>query len=214
MNANPVRETRFMLGKIEARALTAGERAAGYIGAIAGFIPFARDSRPLRDAAGKTFVERLAPGVFTRSLADAKQVVFADVGHRAAATFARSGINLRLVETQAGLSYTALLPDTSTGRDLRSNVRLGIISGTSFEFELRAGDAAAQAWEKRDALPVRTIRSAILHRVNPVTEPAYLETTLAARALAAYEAGAAIPAAGIARAAEDRRATALRIFTR
>jgi len=202
------RETRFLPGKIEARAVTDEQKAAGYIGAISGFIPFASDSRHLRDAAGQTFVERLAPGVFARSLADAAQTVFADVGHNDAATFARSGVNLTLEATPEGLAYTALLPDTTTGRDLQTNVRLGIIDGTSFEFELRAGDAAAQAWEKRETLPVRTIRDAILHRVNPVTEPAYLETTLAARALAAFDAAAAVPPA----TPEDRRATALRIF--
>lgn len=204
------RETRFLPGKVELRALDTAEASAGYIGAIEGFVPYASDSRELRDLSGRRFVERLAPGVFTRSLADAAHPIFADVGHNDSNTFARRGVNLTLTESPAGLSYRALLPDTSTGRDLLVNARLGIIDGTSFEFELRADDPAAAEWAQRDGLAVRTLRDAVLHRVNPVTEPAYLETTLAARSLAAFVA----PAAPTPPAPEDTRATALGIFTR
>lgn len=175
------RELRFFKSKVELRAITAEQTAAGYIGEMRGFIPYASDSREMRTAKGEKFVERLAPGVFTRSLADPKQVVFADVGHDDSATFARSGVNLTLEDSPAGLAWTALLPDTTVGRDLKANVALGIIDGTSFEFELRS-EAGAEEVAKRDGLAIRTIRDAILHRVNPVTEPAYLETELATRA--------------------------------
>ena len=174
------REIRFFKSKIELRALTPEQIAAGYIGEMRGFIPYDSDSREMRTAKGEKFIERLAPGVFTRSLADPKQVVFADVGHDDAATFARSGVNLTLEDSPTGLAWTALLPDTTVGRDLKANVALGIIDGTSFEFELR-GEAGAEEVAKRDGLAIRTIRDAILYRVNPVTEPAYLETELATR---------------------------------
>lgn len=189
------RELRFYRGKIELRALTPDETKAGYIGAVDGFIPYESDSRQLRDMAGKAFVERLAPGVFARSLADAAQVVFADVGHNDAATFARSGVNLTIAETKEGLKWSALLPDTSVGRDLKTNVQLGIIDGTSFEFQIRSDGAkrTGESWAQRGAEAVRTITDAILHRVNPVTEPAYLHTALAARAAGA-EAGVTVPA--------------------
>lgn len=178
---NP-RETRFFRSKVEVRDITAEQKSAGYIGEIVGFIPYNSDSREMRDGKGRAFVERLAPGLFTRSLADASQNVFADVGHDDSATFARRGVNLDIAEGETGLRWTALLPDTSIGRDLQTNVKLGIIDGTSFEFEIRdEGGSRGDDWAKRDALHVRTIKSAILHRVNPVTEPAYLETTLAAR---------------------------------
>lgn len=211
------RETRFLPGKVELRALAADEQAAGYIGAIEGFVPYESDSRELRDLGGRRFIERLAPGVFARSLENSAHPIFADVGHNDSATFARRGVNLTLTESPAGLAYRALLPDTSTGRDLLVNARLGIIDGTSFEFELRAADPAADPaalgdeWTKREALAVRTIRSAILHRVNPVTEPAYLETTLAARSLAAFaEPSAPLPL----QFSEDARETRLRILTK
>ena len=183
------RETRFIRGKVEFREVTAEQKAAGFIGIIEGFIPYESDSRELRMNTGKRFVERLSRGTFTKSLADAGQDVFADVGHNDAATFARRGVNLDVAETDTGLGYRALIPDTTTGRDLQTNVRLGIIDGTSFEFELR-GDGESEAWAKRGDVNVRTIKDAILHRVNPVTVPAYPETTLNARsvdALAALE---------------------------
>ena len=203
------RELRFFKSKVELRAITAEQTAAGYIGEMRGFIPYASDSREMRTAKGEKFIERLAPGVFTRSLADPKQVVFADVGHDDSATFARSGVNLTLEDSPTGLAWTALLPDTTVGRDLKANVALGIIDGTSFEFELR-GEAGAEEVAKRDGLAIRTIRDAILHRVNPVTEPAYLETELAARGLAAFTETTVPPAPEFA---EDVRETRLRLLT-
>jgi len=191
------RETRFSRGRVEMRDVTDEQKTAGFIGVLDGFIPYNSDSRELRDGKGRSFIERLAPGVFARSLADETQSVVADVGHNDAAIFARRGVNLTITETEEGLSYTALIPDTTAGRDLRTNVKLGIIEGTSFEFELR-GDSADQ-WEKRDGKNVRTIKTAVLHRVNPVSDPAYLGTALEARsadaAIDALETKEAPPAA-------------------
>lgn len=177
------REKRFFRGKVEARDITPEQRAAGYIGAVDGFIPYESESRQMRDGKGRAFVEKFSRGAFTRSLAESSQVVFADVGHDDAATFARRGVNLEIQETDTGVKWSALLPDTSIGRDLQTNVRLGIIDGTSFEFELRTegGKRIGETMEKRGEIGLRTISDAILHRVNPVTEPAYMESTLAAR---------------------------------
>lgn len=174
------REFRFIKGKVELRGITEDQIKAGYIGTIQGFIPYDSESRELRDRTGRKFVERMARGAFSKSVADTSHTIFADVGHNDAATFARRGVNLEVSETDAGIAYTALLPDTTVGRDLKKNVELGIIDGTSFEFEVR-DEPGAQIVEKRDAISLRTIKSAILHRLNPVTEPAYLESTLAAR---------------------------------
>jgi HK97 family phage prohead protease len=174
------RETRFLRGRVEIRDATPEQTTLGYIGTLVGFVPYESDSRELRDGKGRKFVERLARGVFSVSLADNSQSVVADVGHNDAAIFARRGVNLEVSETDAGLEYTALIPDTTTGRDLQTNVRLGIIEGTSFEFELR-GDGADQ-WEKREgATVVRTIKQAILYRVNPVSDPAYVGTKIETR---------------------------------
>lgn len=177
------KERRFSRGKVELRNITDEQKAAGYIGVISGFIPYESDSRQMRDSKGRDFVERLARGVFTQSLADNARSVVADVGHNDAALFARRGVNLDVTEAEDGLRYTALIPDTTAGRDLKTNVQLGIIEGTSFEFELRGGDAGHHIEKRGDGVLVRTVRNAILHRVNPVTDPAYLGTELEARSL-------------------------------
>lgn len=209
-------ELRFFRGKVELREITAEEKSAGYVGAIEGFIPYNSDSRELRDLRGQRFVERLAPGVFARSLAESVHAIFADVGHNDAATFARRGINLTLTDGEAGLNYRALVPDTTVGRDLLTNVRLGIIDGTSFEFELRTADGkrTGEEWAKRAELAVRTITEAILHRVNPVTEPAYLETTLAARGLETFCAATTAPASATSTLSASPREIGLRILTK
>jgi HK97 family phage prohead protease len=210
------RELRFFRSKVELRDLSADEKSAGYLGAIEGYIPYESDSRELRDVKGQRFVERLAPGVFARSLADRVHAIFADVGHNDAATFARRGVNLTLTDSAAGLAYRAIVPDTTVGRDLLTHVRLGIIDGTSFEFELGTveGKRTGETWAKRAELAVRTITEAILHRVNPVTEPAYLETTLAARGLEEFCAATAAPASTSATISEDAREMRLRILSK
>ncbi len=177
------RETRFLRGKIESRELTQQQKDAGYIGVVEGFIAYGADSHEIRDRSGRTFIERLAPGVFKRSLGEST-AVFADVGHNDDRTFARRGVNLEVTEGTDGLHWRALVPDTSTGRDLLTNTKLGIIDGTSFEFEIRSegGKRIGEEWTKVEGRDIRTLKDAILHRVNPVTEPAYVETTLATRA--------------------------------
>lgn len=180
------REIRFLPGKIEARAISKEEKAAGYIGALDAFIPYNSDSRELITPGGKRFVERLKPGVFARSLADAAHSILADVGHNDATTFARRGVNLSFTDGAAGLAYRVLIPDTTVGRDLNTNVKLGIIAGTSFEFAIRetVDGKPGDDWTKRGTLGIRTVTEAILYRVNPVTEPAYTESSLSARSLA------------------------------
>lgn len=180
MNA---KERRFLRGKVELRALTEEQKTAGYIGVISGFIPYESDSREMRDGKGRAFVERLARGVFSKSLAESERSVVADVGHNDAALFARRGVNLDVSETDSGLQYTAIIPDTTAGRDLKTNVQLGIIEGTSFEFELRGGDAGHHVEKRGDGMLVRTVKDAILYRVNPVADPAYMGTELEARSL-------------------------------
>ena len=89
-----------------ARAGGAGRRFSGYAAT------FDSDSEPL------PFIERIAPGAFTRSLAsgfNAKLYVDHDTGRLLATT--RAG-TLRLTEDARGLRVDADLPDTSDGRDL------------------------------------------------------------------------------------------------
>ena len=169
------RERREYRGKVETRALTDAEKSAGYIGVLTGIIPLNTDSVVLRDRrlnSGQPFVERIAPKAFAEA-AD----VMAMAGHtdETLAAFARQGVNLTLTETADELRWEALVPDTSAGRDLLVQSRLGIVRGTSFEFDYGAEDK----WETRsDGTRVRTVTRGKLSAVNPVVWPAYDDSTL------------------------------------
>lgn len=169
------RERRMIRGKVECRALTDKEKSDGYIGALVGVIPLNTDSVELRDRrlnGGDPFVERIAPKAF----AEASDVM-GMAGHTddTLAAFARQGVNLTLTESDAELRWEALVPDTTAGRDLLVQARLGIVRGTSFEFDYGAEDK----WEKRsDGVAVRTVTRGRLSAVNPVVWPAYDDSEL------------------------------------
>jgi HK97 family phage prohead protease len=168
-------ERRMIPGRVETRALTAEEKAAGYIGALRGIIPLNTDSVELRDRmlnGGRPFVERIAPKAF-----DGAENVMGMAGHSDATlnAFARQGVNLTIEETANELRYEALIPDTSTGRDLLQLADKKILRGTSFEFERGAQDK----WEKRDdGTAIRTVTRGKLVTVNPVIWPAYDDSEL------------------------------------
>lgn len=175
------REQRSRQGGIELRQVTDQEKAAGYIGALVGEIPFESDSHELRDRSlnkGQPFLERLAPDAFKRSLEeDRDQMGFAGHTDDPLAAFARVGENLIITSGDRGLSWRALIPDTQAGRDMVTLADKKIIRGTSFEFNINAG---GDTWEKRDGKDVRTITSARLFTVNPVAFPAYPGSELTA----------------------------------
>jgi HK97 family phage prohead protease len=70
-----------------------------------------------------------------------------------------------------GLRYEFPVPDTTYGRDIASNIRAGIVKGSSFSFTVPSG---GDAWSVEDGRSVRTIqRIDSLLDVGPVTFPAY-----------------------------------------
>lgn len=164
---------------LELRAATADEKAAGYIGALEGDIPYSSDSALLsKRGRPRPFVEQIAPDAFKRSLAEDKDIMgFAGHTDDPLAAFARVGENLHFTTSASGLHYRALIPDTQAGRDLLALVEKKIIRGTSFEFEVRG--EAGERWEQRDSgTDLRIITEARLLAVNPVAWPAYPESEL------------------------------------
>ena len=161
--------------KIQRRDLTEAEKSAGNVGAVIGIIPYNSDSGELRDRGlnqGRPFREQIAPGAFTRSISEDKDIM-GFIGHTddPLASFARAGANLTFTDTADGLQWEAVAPDTTACRDLMRLVDSGVIKGTSFEFSLRSADG--EKWEKRDGTDLRTITDARLYAVNPVAWPAY-----------------------------------------
>ncbi len=164
---------------LEKRSLTDAEKAAGYIGALTGVIPFNSDSVTLsKRGRAKPFVEQIAPDAFKRSLKEDKDIM-ANAGHTDDPLCALGliGENLTVTTNATELRWEALVPDTQAGKDLMSLVDKRIIRGTSFEFEVRG--EAGEKWERRDdRLDQRTILDARLIAFNPVTWPAYLDSSL------------------------------------
>jgi len=93
---------------------------------------------------------------------------------------------LRMNVDEIGLRYEFPVPDTTYGRDIASNIRAGIVKGSSFSFTVPSG---GDAWSVEDGRSVRTItRVDTLLDVGPVTFPAYpdADVTVAKRSFDAF----------------------------
>jgi HK97 family phage prohead protease len=161
-------ETREFHTTIELRAEGDGNTFSGYAAL------FDSPSEPL------PFTEVIARGAFTRSLKsrnDVKMLWNHDSGQVLAST--RSG-TLSLVEDERGLKVTAVLPDTTAGRDARELISKGIVDAMSFGFSVPSG---GDSWSSDGN--TRTLKSVRLHEVSVVAWPAYSATggTVSVRAL-------------------------------
>jgi HK97 family phage prohead protease len=122
-----------------------------------------------------SFIERIDPGAFgivaerrgrrrpleTRALWN----------HDANYPLARYPGTLSMSVDEIGLRYEFPVPDTTYGRDIASNIRAGIVKGSSFSFTVPSG---GDAWSVEDGRSVRVInRIDSLLDVGPVTFPAY-----------------------------------------
>lgn len=153
--------------------------ASGYIAVLKGVAaPFGKDSVRFKDGqGGKDWVERIAPGAFTRTLRDNPDVV-ALWSHDPNKPTARTPHTLTLQETAAGLSFEMRLVNTSTNLDLVSNVRSGIVDGVSFGFQ-----AVKTRWEKGAEIDTRVLLDVDLFEISPTIWPAYPDTGVAERSL-------------------------------
>ena len=172
MELTPV-EPRTKGSDVEFRSFTGELRAEGdgFVGYAA---VFNSPSEPL------PFIERIAPGAFTRTLRDRKKDIKLYVNHNSDMVLAsrRSG-TLRLSEDERGLRVEADLPDTTAGRDIRELMRTGVVDKMSFGFQV---DRKGDKWS--DDGMERTLTSVRLFEVSIVTGfPAYEATMAAVRSL-------------------------------
>lgn len=127
------------------------------------------------------FVERVEPGAFDKSLADAVPVMARynhDDNYLLGTT---EGGTLALEVDGTGLRYDiAELPNTSAGRDVAELARRGDLRYSSFAFRVMVDD-----WDVTEqGFPLRILRSVQLVDVAPVNNPAYRDTTTGLRSLA------------------------------
>jgi HK97 family phage prohead protease len=158
------------------------------------------------------FVERLDPGAFGivserrgRKKALETRALW---NHDPNFPLARYPGTLKMSVDDVGLRYEFPVPDTTYGRDIASNIRAGIVKGSSFSFTVPSG---GDSWAVEDGRSVRTITKIdTLLDVGPVTFPAYpdADVKVAQRAFDQYrqqrEAEVARRSLARSRAAEIR----------
>ena len=150
------------------------------------------------------FRERFMPGAF-REWLDRKPTdprgpadVVAKFNHSDNHVLGRTtNGTLELQETDRGLAFRATPPaGTATTDEVLALIRGKYIHGASFAFSIT--DSAGESWDADPAGNVtRTITSAALYDVSPVTNAAYPSSSVGLRSLQAFRA-----AAGMAGASE------------
>lgn len=125
------------------------------------------------------FVEQVAPGAFTESVRD-RAPVLCRYNHEDNYLLGTiEADTLRLSEDGTGLAYEADLPDTTAGRDVRALAKRGDLRYSSFAFY-----TLEDSWSVTEQdFPLRTLLRVQLVDVAPVNNPAYRDTTAAARSL-------------------------------
>jgi HK97 family phage prohead protease len=136
------------------------------------------------------FVEQIAPGAFTESLADGDQKLY--WGHDMTQPLARrSNGSLEIVDSPTELRFRAKLdPQVAAHHDYYSMCKSGLCREMSFAFMCKPEN---QSWDKTKTPVLRTIRKAELFEISMVMEPAYAGSTSAeARARAAVNKAAGL----------------------
>ena len=142
------------------------------------------------------FIERIAPGAFSRSL-KSKNNVRMYMNHDSSMLLATTRAKtLRLSEDSKGLFVDASLPDTTIGRDLSVLMQRGDVNSMSFGFTVPSG---GDMWS--DDGQSRELRQIKLYEVSVVTGfPAYAATTAVVRSLDALATRTGIDADQLAAA--------------
>lgn len=149
------------------------KRADGAKMTVAGYAAVFGDTTDI----GSYFREIIARGAFTKTLQTADVRAYFD--HDSGRVLGRSSAGtLRLKEDQKGLAVEIDLPDTTDGKDVRTLIERGDVSGMSFGFMV-----TRQEWDETVNPPTRTILEVELREVSIVSEPAYDGTSVALRSL-------------------------------
>lgn len=132
------------------------------------------------------FREKVAPGAFTKTLADGDDIR-ALLDHKGGLNMLGRNTTapptLRLKEDKRGLAVEIDPPDTVVGRDTVALVRRGDLSQMSFGFQV-----VDDHWETKGGEEIRTLEKVKLFDVSVVTYPAYEDAEVDIRALRAWRA--------------------------
>lgn len=131
------------------------------------------------------FDEQVAPGAFTKTLAergDKVKILFdhgldPSIGNKPIAA-----INT-LEEDDKGLRLEATFIDRPYAHDIREAIKAGAIDGMSFRFSVKKDE-----WDDEPDIPLRTLKEVRLLELGPVSFPAYEATTAGVRSQTAFQA--------------------------
>lgn len=146
------------------------------------------------------FTERIAPGAFTRTL-KSKNDIRAYVNHDDTLLLGSTRAKTLRIEDRAEGGWVSIdLPDTTAGRDIRTLVERGDITGMSFGFS-----TVKDSWSVDGA--ERTLNEVRLHEVSVVTGvPAYPQTTASVRSLRDLATRASVDVDALAQAINELQA--------
>ena len=149
-----------------------GRTLAGYAAV------YGQDSRTIVEH-GRQFTERIAPNAFAETLASGADVkLFYNHDPSMPLARTRSG-TLSLTSDRNGLAFTASLPETTLGNDVRALMQRGDLSGEmSFGFIVNR-----DSWNKNRT--ERLVESAQLVEISIVQDAAYPQTSSSLRSVSA-----------------------------
>lgn len=128
----------------------------------------------IKDRWGDRFYERICKGAFLKSIADQTRDKFMLVNHDWNRVIGRTGANLELREDEKGLYFKVEVPNTNEGNDLLENVRMKLIQGCSFGFNVT--DSKTK-WDDNGDF-YRDITEVDLYEVTATTHPYYADTEI------------------------------------
>lgn len=185
---------------LEIRATDGEDPAERFIGHAAVFNERTAIGNPLTWG----FYEEVAPGAFTKSLAESDQRFLVD--HDSYYVVSRTSADtLDLAQDKRGLAVdSALDEDLSYVNDLKANLRNGNITGMSFGFRvIKDAWSMIEVGTMDDGTPIeaelRTLLELELIEVSAVTFPAYESTDAGLRTIAPSDEVAAVGAALVRR---------------
>lgn len=140
-------------------------------------------SKPLQfNRSTGSFIEVIKPGAGASVISGDTLALYE---HDTKSPLGRNGSNLTLTETNAGISYSLILPDTTLGRDIKQLVNDKILRGASFFLDVPKG---GDKWSKVDGQLYRHINKLnSLPEISLVINPAYPDTSAALRSYQEFE---------------------------
>lgn len=175
--SNEVRSCAIKAPQLEVRA------SEGQPTTIVGYAAVFNQVTDLFDCGTECYREVIAPGAFTRAIAE-KQDVACVIEHDWENVIARSTAGTLILEEDAvGLRVTVTPANTSRSKDLIEDIKAGNIRGMSFRFAVNGigGQEYREYSEGTKKICLRTVKDVNISDVSFVVFPAYEGTSIQLR---------------------------------